>query len=80
MKMCLFNNGALTYENPSSGNPSDIDLTICDPHSLYGLLLEKYTMTVSVYELHWYLIAKNLLAYMLRFGDTIIASHDVMRR
>ena len=29
--MCLLNNGALTYVNPSSGNHSAIDLTICNP-------------------------------------------------
>ena len=29
--MCLLNNGAYTYVNPSSGNHSAIDLRICDP-------------------------------------------------
>ena len=38
--MCLLNNGAFTYVNPSSGNHSAIDLSLCDPHSLYGLCLE----------------------------------------
>ena len=38
--MCLLNNGMLTYVNPSSWNHLAIDLTICDPHSLYRLYLE----------------------------------------
>ena len=29
--MCLLNNIAFTYVNPSSGNHSDIDLSLCDP-------------------------------------------------
>ena len=29
--MCLLNNGAFTYVNPSSGNHSAIDLSICNP-------------------------------------------------
>ena len=29
--MCRLNNGAFTYVNPSSGNHSAIDLSICDP-------------------------------------------------
>ena len=29
--MCLLNNGAFTYVNPSNGNHSAIDLSICDP-------------------------------------------------
>ena len=29
--MCLLNNGAFTYVNPSRGNHSAIDLSICDP-------------------------------------------------
>ena len=30
-EMCLINNGALTYVNPSRGNYLAIDLTICNP-------------------------------------------------
>ena len=29
--MCLLNNGAFTYVNPSGGNHSAIDLSLCDP-------------------------------------------------
>ena len=38
--LCLLNKDKQTYVNPTSGNHSVIDLTICDPHSLYGLYLE----------------------------------------